>query len=102
MVLIGHVHTNAGFDNNGTAFFSLSCRGFPFNELITRFEYTAKEISILLTAAHLNEIVLVVRVPCWYGQALHLAFALISSLSKGILAMHVIHLFQNNANVTLF
>ena len=46
--LTGHVHTNAGLDNNGIAFFSLTSRGLPFIEVMAGFEYTVEQYSTFL------------------------------------------------------
>jgi hypothetical protein len=75
-------HTNAGLDNNVMTFFPLTRRGFF--ELNSGFEYTVGEMNVLPGVAYLNEIVLKMVVLFWSRQALHMAFALISSLLKGI------------------
>ena len=76
----GHVHTNAGLDN---VHFSTS-RGLPFIEVMAGSEYTVGEMNVMPTVAYLNEIILRVWVLSWSGRALRMAFALISSSSKGI------------------
>lgn len=51
---------------------------------MSRFEYTVGEMNVIPIAAYLNEIVLLVGVLSLSGQALHMSFALISSISKEI------------------
>ena len=100
-MLIGHVHTNAGLVNNGIAFYSLTSRGLPFIEVMVESGYTVEEMNVMPTVAYLNEIVFGVGVQSWSGRTLHMTFALIMSLSKGIyreeiFARHVITLFQHD------
>ena len=101
-MLIGHVHINAGIDNNGIALFSLISRGLPFTEVMAGLENTVCE----MTVAYLNEIVLV-----WAGIAHGFRTNLVviegnlnaQRYRDEIRARHVIPLFQNNAkNNTLF
>ena len=76
------------------------------------FEYTVREMNVMLTFAYLNEIVLGVGILSWSRWALHMAFVLnlvvidrtlnAQSYRDEILARHVIAPFQNNANITLF
>jgi hypothetical protein len=51
-VLIGHVHTNAGLDSNGIAFFALKSRGFPFIELMAGFGFTVEKRKVMPIAAY--------------------------------------------------
>ena len=83
-MLIGHIHTNAGLDNNGIVFFTLKSQGLPFIKVMAGLEYTVWEMNVMPTVAYLNKIVLGVGVLSWYGRASHMAFALILLLSKGI------------------
>ena len=111
IMLIGHIHTNAGLDNDGIGFFSLTSRGLPFMEVMAGFKYTIEEMNIVRTVAYLNEMVLGWgSVLVWAGIAHGFCAYLI--IIKGnlnaqcyrdeILARHVIPQFQNNANITLF
>ena len=104
------VHTNAGLDNSGIAFFSLTSRGLPFIEVMAAFEYTVGEMKVMPTVAYLNEIgcggSALVRVGIAHGFRTNLV-VIEGNLNAQryrdkILARHVIRLFQNNANITLF
>ena len=77
------------------------------------FESNAGEMNVMLTVAYLNEMVLGLGVLSWSGQALYMALIRTNLViiegnfnaqcyRDEILARHVIRLFQNNANITLF
>ena len=110
-MLIGHIHTNPGLNNNGIAFFSLTSQGLPFIEAMAGFEFTVREMNVMPTVAYLKEIVLGGEgsVLLWAGIAHDFRSFLIvikgnlnAQRYREIFARHVIPPFQNNANTTLF
>ena len=90
----------------------LTCLGLPFIEVMAEFEYTVGEMDVMPTVAYLNEIVFGVggSVLIWADIAHGFRTNLVvieenlnvQRYRDEILARHLIPLFQNNANITLF
>ena len=71
------------------------------------FEYTVREMNVIPTVAYLNEVVLGVGSVLVWAVITHGFRVIEGNLNAQcyrdeILAMHVISLFQNNANILLF
>ena len=111
-VLIRYVHTNAGLDNNRIVFFSLTSQDLLFIKVMAGFDYTVGEMNVMLTVVCLSKIVLVdggsVLVWACIARGFRINLVVIEENMNSqryrdeIHARHVIPLFQNNANITLF